>query len=458
MSQSFFLARKYVHFFSICVKCLLPASEVRVNKNLCLCVAAPLDTLAIVTSVPAGPANSEDPDFSNPIKNVTVPVGREAVLACMVTELGHYKVGWMRAEDQTILTLHNKVVTHNARISVTQDNQRTWNLHIRQVKEADRGCYMCQINTSVMKKQIGCVDVHVPPDIKDDQTSSDITVQEGENATLTCKASGHPSPRILWRREDGESLVIRKGASRGEPMDTFSGDTLQLFKLERRQMGAYLCIASNDVPPAVSKRITLNVNFAPVIKVPNQLLGAPLGTDVHLECFIEAFPNTINYWSKNRGEMILHGKKYVVDEVKNSYRVHFKLTIRNFSKRDIGTYTCVSTNSMGKADGTVRLYEIKVPTRPPVITTEPPIITTPTTTTPEPTTSTTTRRPTRAPKIKEVYYLATPSQAPPLLAYEADAKDVTADASRASAQKTTPTCRSIVATIVVLLLMSAAAR
>jgi neurotrimin len=44
-----------------------------------------------------------------------------------------------------------------------------------------------------------------------------------------------------------------------------------------------------------------------VIKVPNQLLGAPLGTDVHLECFIEAFPNTINYWTKNRGEMILHG-------------------------------------------------------------------------------------------------------------------------------------------------------
>jgi hypothetical protein len=70
------------------------------------------------------------------------------------------KVGWMKAEDQTILTLHNKIVTHNSRISVTHDNYRTWQLHIRQVKESDRGCYMCQINTSVMKKQVGCVDVH----------------------------------------------------------------------------------------------------------------------------------------------------------------------------------------------------------------------------------------------------------------------------------------------------------
>jgi hypothetical protein len=46
---------------------------------------------------------------------------------------------------------------------------------------------------------------------------------------------------------------------------------------------------------------------APVVKVPNQLLGAPLGTNVSLECNVEAFPNTINYWVKNRGEMLLDG-------------------------------------------------------------------------------------------------------------------------------------------------------
>ncbi len=40
----------------------------------------------------------------------------------------------------------------------------------------------------------------------------------------------------------------------------YRGDSLQMKKLQRHQMGAYLCIASNDVPPAVSKRIMLNVN------------------------------------------------------------------------------------------------------------------------------------------------------------------------------------------------------
>lgn len=43
-------------------------------------------------------------------------------------------------------------------------------------------------------------------------------------------------------------------------VDTFGGESLHLVKLDRKQMGAYLCIASNEVPPAVSKRITLNIN------------------------------------------------------------------------------------------------------------------------------------------------------------------------------------------------------
>ena len=70
------------------------------------------------------------------------------------------QVGWLKASDQTVLTMHTRVVTHNSRVSVSHDNQRTWHLHIRQVKESDRGCYMCQINTVAMKSQLGCIDVH----------------------------------------------------------------------------------------------------------------------------------------------------------------------------------------------------------------------------------------------------------------------------------------------------------
>lgn len=53
--------------------------------------------------------------------------------------------------------------------------------------------------------------VSVPPDIDDSGTSKDITIKEGENVTITCSATGHPQPRILWRREDGGHLITQMG-------------------------------------------------------------------------------------------------------------------------------------------------------------------------------------------------------------------------------------------------------
>ncbi|XP_031331354.1 limbic system-associated membrane protein-like, partial [Photinus pyralis] len=235
-----------------------PAVSKRIVLNINFRVLASKETAIPISVLDA------TPDFIGQIQNVTVAIGREAILTCRVNDLGHYKVGWMKADDQTILSLHTRVVTHNPRITVTNDdNFRIWQLHIRQLKETDRGCYMCQINTNRMKKQLGCVDVQVPPDIDDTETSSDVTVSEGENVTLACKASGHPSPRILWRREDGDHLHLQQHSRThdAERVDTFSGTKLNLLRVDRRQTGAYLCIASNDVPPAVSKRIVLNINF-----------------------------------------------------------------------------------------------------------------------------------------------------------------------------------------------------
>lgn len=99
------------------------------------------------------------PEFIESIKNITIPAGRDAILACLVRNLGKNKVGWLKSSDQTVLALEDKVVTHNSRITIVNEDSSTWKLKIKQVKESDRGCYMCQINTSPMKKQIGCVEI-----------------------------------------------------------------------------------------------------------------------------------------------------------------------------------------------------------------------------------------------------------------------------------------------------------
>lgn len=40
----------------------------------------------------------------------------------------------------------------------------------------------------------------------------------------------------------------------------WEGETLELTRISRLDMGAYLCIASNGVPPSVSKRIKVSVD------------------------------------------------------------------------------------------------------------------------------------------------------------------------------------------------------
>lgn len=62
-------------------------------------------------------------------------------------------------DTQTILTIHNHVITKNHRIGVTHSEQKTWYLHIREVRESDKGWYMCQINTDPMKSQVGYLNV-----------------------------------------------------------------------------------------------------------------------------------------------------------------------------------------------------------------------------------------------------------------------------------------------------------
>jgi neurotrimin len=48
----------------------------------------------------------------------------------------------MRAADQTVLALQGRVVTHNSRYSVVNEEMKVWRLKINNIRESDRGCYM----------------------------------------------------------------------------------------------------------------------------------------------------------------------------------------------------------------------------------------------------------------------------------------------------------------------------
>ncbi|XP_039278189.1 lachesin-like [Nilaparvata lugens] len=306
-------------------------------------------------------AVTEEPRFAEPIPNVTVALGRDASLPCVVDHLGNYKVAWIHIDRQMILTIHRHVIARVPRFSVTHDNQKTWLLHVSSVQQEDRGYYMCQVNTNPMISQVGYLQVVVPPNIVDaDSTPSSVAVRENQNLTLTCRANGFPTPKLSWRREDSQPISV----DRRKKVSTFEGESLNLTRISRTEMGAYLCIASNGVPPSVSKRIIVDVEFSPMIWVPNQLVGAPSGTDVTLDCHTEAYPRAISYWVY-QSVMLLPTQKYTTETSENSYRAHMKLTVRGLQSSDFGNYRCISKNSLGETEGSIRLYEIPMPSSPP---------------------------------------------------------------------------------------------
>ena len=105
----------------------------------------------------------------------------------------------MRVDTQTILTIHNNVITRNPRISLSRPGENKWYLHLNAVQESDRGWYMCQvtlvtlfvtlfvtmfvtlfvtqINTAPMVHRSGYVQVVVPPSIVQSGQSHDMVVR-----------------------------------------------------------------------------------------------------------------------------------------------------------------------------------------------------------------------------------------------------------------------------------------
>lgn len=86
----------------------------------------------------------------------------------------------------------------------------------------------------------------VPPNILDiESTPSSVAVRENQNINMTCRADGFPTPKIIWRREDGQSITVE----RKKKVMVYDGEILHLTKLSRNEvrqsiaLSPSLCIA-----------------------------------------------------------------------------------------------------------------------------------------------------------------------------------------------------------------------
>ncbi|KAK4300928.1 hypothetical protein Pmani_026904 [Petrolisthes manimaculis] len=203
---------------------------------------------------------------------------------------------------RTVLTVATQVITKNPRISATQEAQ-AWVLTVTSLTKKDQGVYMCQVNTKPVRKQLGFLRVVVPPTIDDNKSSSDVTVNEGSDVELECVARGDPPPVIRWVREGGRRITFNASSA-----EEHLGWKLNLNSVGRNSSGAYLCIASNGVPPSVSKRILVNVNFSPqmVYESGSGRVGVAMEGVESLTCSFHARPLSSVRWYHGPRELSPH--------------------------------------------------------------------------------------------------------------------------------------------------------
>ncbi|XP_060912013.1 roundabout homolog 3 isoform X4 [Labrus mixtus] len=194
--------------------------------------------------------------------------------------------------------------------------------------------------------------------LRDDfrQTPSDVVVAAGEPAVMECiPPRGHPEPTISWKRNN-----IRVN-DRDERI-TMRGGKLMISNTRKSDAGMYVCVGTNMVGEKDSDPAELVVFERPVfIKQPvNQVVLADDTVDFF--CEVHGDPTPTVRWRRDEGEL---------PRGRFEIRSDNSLRLTQVRGEDEGTYTCVSENSVGKAEASGTLQVHVGPSMPPQIVVRP---------------------------------------------------------------------------------------
>jgi len=78
---------------------------------------------------------------------------------------------------------------------------------------------------------------------------------------------------------------------------------LKISNINKEDRGNYYCIAENGVGKGTRRRISIEVEFAPIVTVLQTRVGQAENYDVYLECHVESNPPPAIIWLFNRVQL-----------------------------------------------------------------------------------------------------------------------------------------------------------
>ncbi|XP_047185349.1 neural cell adhesion molecule 1a isoform X11 [Scophthalmus maximus] len=286
--------------------------------------------------------------------NATADVGSSALLACDADGFPEPTVTWA----------HNNVVLETGdKYSLNEDGSE---LVIKDVAKVDEGEYTCIAkNKAGEKAEEVSLNVFVQPKITylNNQTAAEFD----EQVTLTCEASGDPTPTISWSFEnrvfaEGQQSLDRNIVVRSHARVS----SLTLKNVQFTYAGQYLCTAGNSIGQD-DQHMYLEVRYSPKIQGPVATYTWE-GNAANISCEVEAHPGASVLWF--RDGLQLPSANMTNTKIYNTPTASH-LEVTPDSQYEFGSYNCTATNAMGTESKEFLLIQADVPSSPEIQGVEP---------------------------------------------------------------------------------------
>ncbi|XP_060923486.1 B-cell receptor CD22-like, partial [Limanda limanda] len=177
------------------------------------------------------------------------------------------------------------------------------------------------------------------------QLSQPGDILKGSSVSLTCSSDANPPPAYTWYK--GNQTLFNRAAQ------------LVFSSIRSSDSGEYYCTAENALGKTASKRVLINVKYAPQSSSVSVSPSGEImeGSSVTLTCSSDANPAAHYTWYKEN-RALLQGPEGV-------YR------LSSISSGDSGVYSCKSENQYGRINSTSLHLDVQYAPKPPSVSVSP---------------------------------------------------------------------------------------
>uniref|UniRef100_A0A673NMP6 Neural cell adhesion molecule 1-like n=1 Tax=Sinocyclocheilus rhinocerous TaxID=307959 RepID=A0A673NMP6_9TELE len=286
--------------------------------------------------------------------NATADMGFSTLLACDADGFPEPMVAWAR---------NNVPLESGDKYSFNEDGSE---MTILDVTKLDEGDYTCIAkNKAGESEQELSLKVFVQPKIT--YLESQTTTEMDEQVTLTCEATGDPTPTITWSVDqiseissdlpDGDVLVRSDARV----------SSLTLKYAQYTDAGEYLCTARNAIGET-AQPVYLEVRYAP------KILGSVTvytweGNPANISCEVLAHPSDVSITWQRDGFQLPNANTSNI-KIYNTPSASY-LEVNAESQSDFGNYNCSASNEIGTESKEFIVIPADVPSAPSITQVQP---------------------------------------------------------------------------------------